>query len=837
MSLHVRYALRQWQRNKVLATVVVLLLGVGTGASTAIFGLVDSLLLKPLPVRNPKNLFLMEKNRKLQVRPDTNFYYAVYKDLCARTDLLSSAIAEQVWDDNSFFPLQNGDDFRMISTEIVSPNYFTSLGIQPFLGRMLEPADPTLTSDLPVVISYQFWRSQFHGDLQVIGRVLRLKNYPFRIVGVVPQQFHSIDIERAPDVRLPISAAPILYGEDVSASHPARPLLFQVLARLNPNVAPAAAGPALTDLIQTGDETVLRSIPLADPKMRPLQDSYIREFVKYRVAFEPAARGVSRLRTQFATALYVLLGAVILLLIAVTANASGLLLARAEQRRTEIAIRASLGASRPQIMRQILTENLMLAFPVVALALAFSATASPILIQELPRARALASSYTTPQIFDAALSPLAAVFAVSVSLCTLMFVAFVSTWRVLAKQVNETLKNYRQGARRSLTGAVLVAVQVSLGVVLTAGAVLMMKTFWNLEHLNPGFDRAGVAEVILGPQAAGYSDAQSAKFVTQLERQVATLPGVRSEAGAWSDIMRGIGMKTTMAPEGVALSKDTFLNTNANLVGPDYFATLGIPFLAGRNLEAGDDVKQPQPVVVNTAFAQHFFPHQNPIGKYLVVGTDGRKPPNEVIVGLVGTAKYRSLREDHPPIVYSLEKPGAGTVIYVRTYGDPANAIGWIRGLMRKMDPRVPIAEAMTMEQKVESTLWEEKLVTVLASFFCITALVLAGAGVYGALDYSVAARRREIGIRMAIGAVARDIVRTVSRGMIFAVAIGAGLGLFAAKLVLIVAHQLLFGVDLLDPAVVTVTLGAMLACALLAAMLPIFRAIKTDPLQALRLE
>lgn len=838
MLLDIRYGLRQLRRNKVLGVVVVLLLGIGIGASTVIFGLVNSLILRSLPVKHPNNLFLIEKNRKQQVRPDTDFYYTVYENLQARKQLLPSIIAEQLWDDNSFFPLENAGSFRMISTEIVSPNYFTSLGVRPFLGRLLEPADPNVTSGVPAVISYQFWRTEFNGDKHVIGHILRLKKFPFRIVGVVPREFHSIDIERAPDVRLPLSAAPILYGQTVYATHPSRPLLFELLARLAPGITPATAGAAVTEVTRTGDESVLRSFPVPDPKMRALQDSYIRSFCNYRVAFESVAHGVSRLRTQFSTALYVLLGAVGLLLLAVTANISGLLLARAEQRSTEVAIRASIGASRVQVMRQFLVEHLLLVLPVTALAIAFSAAVAPILLEQLPRARALVSSYTTPQIFDTEATRWTVLFAIAISLTTLTVTALISTWRILRKQVSEGLKNYAQGGRRSLTGTVLVTMQISLGVVLIAGAVLMMKTFWNLEHLNPGFDRAGVAEVIVGPQSAGYSDAQAQVFLAELQRQMATLPGIRSVASAWSDVMRGVGMKTTMAPEGVALPADTYLNTNANIVSVDYFATLGIPFLAGRNLESGDDAKKPQPIVVNTAFARHFFPHQNPIGKLMVFGTgDGRSAPNGVIVGLVGTAKYRSLREMNPPIAYSLEKPGGGPVFYVRTYGDPAAAIGLIRGLLRQMDPRVPIAEAMTVEQKVASTLWEEKLVTILASFFGVIAVVLAAAGIYGALDYSVAARKREIGIRIAVGAVARDIVTALSRRMMAAVAIGVVLGIIVARLALIAARQLLFGVALLDPLMLTITIGTILGCALLAAMRPIIRAIKTDPLSALRME
>jgi predicted permease len=480
----------------------------------------------------------------------------------------------------------------------------------------------------------------------------------------------------------------------------------------------------------------------------------------------------------------------------------------------------------------------VLVLPVAGLALAFSALVTPFLVHQLPRARALVSSYTTPQILNSGLSGYTALFAVGVSATTLAFVAVFSTLRVLRKPLNEILRSYTQGGPRNVMNVSLIAVQVSLGVLLTTGAVLIMKTFWNLEHVNPGFDRAGIAEVIVAPQSAGYSDAQSALFLIQLEREISILPGVRSVASAWADIMRGVGMKTTVAPAGVQLPENTFLNTSTNFVSANYFATLGIPLFAGRTLERGDEAKKPAPVVINSAFAQRFFERENPVGKFLVFGApDGRKAPNGVIVGVVGTAKYRSLREENPPIAYSLEKPGTGTALYVSTYGNPANAINWVRGLSRKMDPRVPIAEAMTMQEKVESTLWEEKLISILTGFFCVTGLLLAAAGIYGALDYSVAARRREIGIRIAVGAATRDIIRSVGSGMAWAVIIGTAAGLIAANAVLSAARQLLFGVDVLDPVVAATTLAAVLTCALGPALLPLFRAVKTDPVKALRLE
>jgi predicted permease len=371
-----------------------------------------------------------------------------------------------------------------------------------------------------------------------------------------------------------------------------------------------------------------------------------------------------------------------------------------------------------------------------------------------------------------------------------------------------------------------------------AGAVLTATTVWNLEHTNPGFTRADLVELGIDPAPAGYTDTQSRTFRGELERRIAELPGIRSVASSRSEIMRGVGMKTTVSPAGVALPRNTFLNTTVNIVSRQYFATLGIPFLTGRNFQAGDEERRPQPIVVNSAFANLFFPDQNPIGKFMVFGSaDGRKTPDGVIVGLVGTAKYRSLREENPPISYSLDKPGMGGVFYARTYGNPASALGVIRSLVQQMDPRVPITQAATVEEKVQSTLWQEKLLTVFANFFGLIALGLAAAGVYGTLNYSVAARRKELGIRIAMGATAGDIIRTVGGRLGFGIAFGIAMGIIISRQLLAVARQLLFGVDLLNPAVLLITIGAILVCAVLAAMVPTFRAIRMDPAAALRAE
>lgn len=821
-----------------LAGTVVLLLGLGIGANAVIVSIIHALLLKPLPVSDPQNLFSVEKNRRQQVRPDTEFYYPLYQVLSAKRDVFSSVVGEQLLTDRGFFALEGSGAARIVSTTIVSPNYFSDLGVKTVLGRTLRLSDSSMVAGVPAVISYQFWRSEYNADWGVIGRVLRLKNYPFRIVGVLPREFHSFDIELAPDVRLPLPAAPILYGQTVEAAGPHRPLSFELLARLAPGMTRGVAGPAVESALRVEDERLLRSFPQPDPKMRAGWEESIRGFCDYRVALEAAAHGVSKLRTQFSTALYVLLGAAGLLIFAVTANVWGLLLAHMEQRSGEVAVRLAIGATRTRVIKQLLLEYLPLTIPVTALAVSFALLMTPVLIHNLLPVRALRTSHPTPEMLEVQLSGSTMLLTMAVSLACLVVAALASTWRLWRTDIHIDLKTQKTGRASSLTSNALVALQVALSIVLMAGAVLTGRTFWNLEHTNPGFTRADLVEVTVDPVPAGYSEDQTRTFHSELLRRIAELPGVRSAASSWSEIMRGVGMKTTVSPAGVALPRDTYMNTTTNIVSEHYFTTMGIPLLAGRSLQPGDDQKRPQPLVVNTAFAKLLFPGQNPIGKFTVSGTsDGRKAPDGVIVGLVGTAKYRTLREENPPIAYSLEKPGTSSVFYARSYGNAASTLQAIRSLVQQIDPRVPIAQATTVEAKIQGTLWQEKLLTALANFFGLIALALAAAGVYGTLNYSVATRRRELGIRIAMGANGGDVVKSIGGRLGAAVAVGVVAGIVISGQLLAVARQLLFGVNLLDPSVLLLTIGAIVIPTLVAATMPIFRAIQIDPATALRTE
>ncbi len=377
-----------------------------------------------------------------------------------------------------------------------------------------------------------------------------------------------------------------------------------------------------------------------------------------------------------------------------------------------------------------------------------------------------------------------------------------------------------------------VAIQVALSVVLLSAACLMIRTFWILEHLNPGFDRAHIVGFTIDPAHAGYSPEQTAVFLRELRTRVAQLPAVRAVSFSSRGLMRGAGlMQTVSRPRG------PFLMTTVDNVSPAFFEAMGIPLLAGRHLEESDARKEVRPAVINRALARSLFPHENPIGKLVVGGPDNTWPARWMVVGLAGTAKYRSLRELDPPILYTLfrEDSERSVVLYVRTFGDPVRMIGALRKTLEAIDASMPILEARTLEQDVQNSLWQERLVTILTAFFGATAGLLAAVGIYGCLAYSVARRRRELGIRMAIGARTRHVIETVCVRLVWSTVCGIVAGALASFLLLRVMRHLLFGVSPLNPASFAFAAGAVILLGVLAAASPIGRALKTNPANALR--
>jgi predicted permease len=723
-------------------------------------------------------------------------------------------------------------------TQMLAPNYFTEMGVTALLGRVLTEADAKPSTNIPALISFQFWQSRYSGRADILGQSIRLKNYPFTIVGVLPRDFHSVDIEHAPDVRLPISAAPFLEGRAVNDPRgEGYREWFRVLVRMRPSVNPAvierAMGARLGKII--GEEILLRNASLATPDPPTKVESDVKWARDCRLVLEPVGLGISRLRTQFSRALGLLMSGVMLLLITVCANVAGLLLARGEERRKELAVRLSIGASRGRLLGQLMVENLCLAIPGAAAGLLLAYVLAPFVLWVLPPVRSF-DQYASPQILTVTPDLRVLVFAWLALLVSICFFGLLPAWRASRLDLSAELKGAGTQAAHSLSALAPVTVQVALSVLLLASGGLLLRSYWNLQNLNPGFDRAHVVSFTLGLKDAGFSKAQVRTYMAEVEQRVSALPGVRSVAFAARGLMRGAGIKTTLTPQGVNQRSGVFLNTTFDTVTPKYFETLGIPLLAGRNLEAADGDAKPQRILVNRALADLLFPRADPIGQWLVVGNDGSKPPAYQVVGLTETAKFRRMREPPPPTFYAVMTEGDyQLVLYVRTAGNPAGLIRPTEQAIRKLGGRVPLMEVATLEQEVQNSIWQERLVAMLAGFFSAIALLLAGIGLYGTLAYSVVRRRRELGIRIAVGAQVRHILQTVCGRMSWAVVIGMCVGAGVGALALRLTREFLFGVEPFDKLSFAGATLAVLICACLAALIPSWRAIRTNASAALR--
>ncbi len=829
---------RQIIRKPLFSALAILLLSVGIGANVLIFTFVDTLLLRPLPVRNPQNLWMLQALYSEMIYPEVSFSYRQFEELQKRSDLFTAVTAEEAWSEIWAYPLTETGSARLVTTQILAPNYFDELGIKPFLGRVFTPEDGKPSTNVPALLSYQFWQSHYGGRRDVLGQTLRLKNFPFTIVGVLPRDFHSVDIERAPDVRLPISAGPFLEGKQVDDPRGDQSFGFCVLARLKPGVSAAAAQQVIREPLHrfSEREVMERYADYKGPRKSEIIARDEQFIAEERFAFEPVGTGMSGLRTQFSQALKILMAGVIVLLIAVCANVAGLLIGRGEERRKELAVRMSIGASRWRLLRQLTIENLCLAVPGSLLGLFLGYILAPMLLRILPPVRSL-DQFASPPILTVSIDSRVLLFTWLLLVASLCLFGLIPAWRATRLDINGELKGTTRPKSHSLAALMPVAVQVMISVLLLASGALMLRNYWSLEALNPGFDRAHVFSFTLGLDRAGFTDAQANAYQRELESKALQLPGVRSVAFSTLGLMRGSGFKTTVTIPGAVKSERLFMNTSLAAVTPSYFDALGIPLLAGRKLYSTDVNAKLQPVVINRALADSLFPNQNPIGQGIVPGNDGSKSATMTVVGLAETAKFRRLQEPSPPIFYSLlpnAKQGR-LVMFIRTEGEPARVMKAAEQVVRKAGGGVPIIEEQLLEQEVQATIWQEKLVARLAAFFSLIALLLAALGLYGTLAFSVVRRRRELGIRIAIGADFQQIVKTVCGRMSLAVGVGLLAGLFAAAVALRFTKHFLYAVEPLDaPSFIGAAVLA-LACVCLAAVIPCRRAVRTDAATALR--
>lgn len=812
-----RYSVRSLARNPAFSAAIVLLLAFGIGANTLIFTAVDVLLLRDLPVDHPEQLARIQDIHPSGFRPLTPSFPAGLRPLLLEhAKTLEDIVA--AFDDE--LSMDVAGRVETVVAKAVSGNFYRVLGVRPALGRLIVDDDDRAGTTYPVVLSYSFWQRAFAARASVLGETVRLRGIPFTVIGVAPQGFHHLTLESAPDVVIPLAAEALWRTSNPSAWN------LEMFVRVRGGVSMDQASAEVEALYPAlVEDAWSRTTPaLSESERRDLINSEKR----YRAVLDPIPRGVSRLRKQFSTAVEALMGAVGALLMLVCANIAGLMLARGEAARRDIAVRLSLGATRFAVAWQSVADALVLSVLGAVGAMLVARWGGPVLLAFLPARR--------PQNLE--LMPDARVLAFAVGACivTALAMSIVPALHLVRADLSGLMGRGGPRRRRSRLGVALVALQVALSAILLMGGVALVRTLNQLRSADLGVDRRNLVVMTVNPQTAGVKPADEPALVDQIVRRAKTLDGVEGVGVAGFPQMRGIGMKTTVQPTGTPLRDEDFLNTSMDTVSVDFFETAGMRILAGRGFEESDlSESKPTRVVVSQSFARRFFPNMNPLGKTFGTGMNKTAGADDEIVGVVNDIRFRSMREEAPPFFYRATKSFSGFALYVRARGATGPVIGGLRSILASAG--LAPSEVGTMAQDIETSLWQERLIAALASVFAVASAVLVAIGLYGMLAYAVARRTREIGIRMALGARPGHLVRMISIDVLLCVVPGAAVGLAAYAASSRIIAPVLYGVRPLDVPSIAVALGLIVLVAVLASFVPARRAISIEPAEALRQE
>jgi predicted permease len=833
------FGVRMLRKSPGFTAVAILTLALGIGANTAIFSLINAVMLRTLPIRDPQSLLLLRWNA---VRyPDTiasyswggcpnvsndpdyrtpagcSFSYPMFEQIRSKQDIFSGVSA---FAGSNEIHVSMGGQVTMAQVQLVSGAFFSTLGASASAGRLLEPADDLPGAPHAVTLSYAFWQNRLGGDPSVAGKSIVLENTPFIVTGVAAPKFSGLDPGLSMDMWAAISS------QDVLAPHfPKRTaqksLWVQIIARRKPEVS-------VTKAESTTDALFVPGVTSGPGAVFKAADAP-------RVQLLNAARGLVTLRREFSEPLFLLMAAVGIVLLIACANVAGLSISRAMARQQEMAVRFALGATRTRIARQLLTESFLLAglAAVLGIILAYwsSSALAAFLSANWYRPLAIDIHPDTDVLgFTIAVAVLTALlFGLAPSLHCVRFALFPAM-----KGSANVFRSVRGLARQSFSlGSGLVVVQVGLSIIVLSGAGLLVRTLVNLKTQNYGFDAHNVLLFYADPRLTGYKGDRLSLLYREMQDRLSALPGVTSASYSMFPLLSGASMDTQYAPKN---APDAKFSSDVLPVGPHFFETMRIPVLAGRAFVASDFETQakPQLVVVNESLARRLFGQENPLGGELIEhGSEG----SYVVVGVVGDAKYTGLRSGIRPTAYVPHTGGFGAEFELRTAGDPEALLTSIRRVAKQVNGDILISSVKTQIGQINQTLYQERLFAGLSSLFGALALLLACIGIYGLLSYEVTRRTREIGIRMALGAQKHEIRKMVAgRGLLLALA-GAIIGVAGAAGLTRYLETLLYGVKPIDPWVFIGAIILLCLVALLACFNPTRRATRVDPMVALRYE
>jgi predicted permease len=875
-----RFGMRVLVKSPRFALVAILTLALGIGANTAIFSFVAGALMRSLPVSDPQNLLLLKWSAQGKSKHLSSSSYgdcpeersASTSGGCSFSEPLFHEIQLQaIFSDLAAFSgggslalTGNGSASMVDSAQYVSGGYFQTLGVRPNSGRLISSADDTRSASPVAVLSYAYWKSAFSGSPSAVGKTIFLNRVPFTVIGVAEPRFDALSPGNQTQMWLPLSSQMRIDLPWDNRDSDSNFWWLVMVGRTKPGISRGRAQAAVNALFVNA--AVHGAKPVFNAEDNPL------------VSVVPAQAGLTGFTNEIATPIYLLMLAVGAVLLITCANVAGLLLSRAAARQKEMAVRFALGARRGRIVRQLLTESLMLSITGGALGLMFAKWIMTMISAFVAASDGLAGAYALNPGLDARVL----LFTAAVSIFTGILFGLAPALRgtrvdltPALKEVAGNLSSGRSIGRWFSVGNALVVAQVVLTVVVLAGAGLLVRTLQNLRSVDPGFDTRNILTFNIDPTSAGYKRAEVDRFYHDLQNQLAVISGVTSVSYSWVPLL-GRGLWT----QGFALPgkpKDETNEADMLPVGLDFFHTMGIPLRQGREINASDFVVaakdaeasaaqseriaarvktgakgvaeqnnnetatlHPVPVIVNEALVRKYFPQTNPIGirfgDHAATDAEPGASPGWEIVGVVGDAKYSNLRREIAPTIYA-PFTGQGAYFSLRTAANASSFIPQVRSAVAQLDGNLPIDRVKTETQQIEAQLITERLIARLSSFFGVLALLLSCIGLYGLLAYEVARRTREIGIRMALGAHSGNVFRLVIGQALALTLAGAVIGIGAALGVTRFLNSLLYGVKAADPLTLTAVGFLLAAVALLACYIPARRAMKVDPMVALRYE
>jgi len=825
-----RLALRSLRRSPLFATVAILSLALGIGANTAIFTLIDQILLRQLPVKSPEQLvMLFQRGPHNGSNMGSRMHsYPIYQDYQQKAEPLAEVLSRRLVAASVSIDNQT----ERIIAEMVSGNYFSMLGVSPAIGRVFNSKedDQVFMGHPVVVLGYDYWTTRFARDPSVVGKKILVNNYPMQIVGVSARGFAGLDPAESPQIRVPILMKEAMVPDWGWVHMDDRRTRFvQVFGRLKPGYTVESAKAPLQGLFMQ-----IRAYESTLPAAKGWSQYARDQFMKGQLVVESAAMGYSSLRNDFSTPLIVLMCMVGLVLLIACANVANLLIARAFMRQKEIAVRLSLGASRGRLVRQLLVESLTLSFAggIVGLFLAFVLTrgllalipngTQPLLVSPRPDGRILA-------------------FTVALTFVTGIVFGLLPALRASRPDPWTTLKD-TMGSIAGAGGSLflrkgLVTAQVALSFLLLFGAGLFVKSLQNLKTTDTGVALDNLVTFQVAPALSGYDNEKAVQFNRDLLEHLRTAAGVKTAAIASVPILAGNEWDSSTAVEGHTFADGEDQQAFMNAFSPGYFETMRIPLLEGRDFRQSDIVETPTVAIVNRKFAEHFFPGKSAIGKRLGRGGGNNAKLTIEIIGVVGDSLYEGPREGVHRQVF-LPAWGKGSVTYyVRTNIASSSVFNVVRNEVKQLDATMPIYEMKTVEGQLDETLLTDRLVALLSAGFGLLATILASIGLYGVMAFVVARRRKELGIRLALGAQPAVLIWMVMREVLMLLAIGLAVGIPSAMALGRYVSTVLYGIKPSDPWMATSTMVLLTLVSVAAGLIPARRASRIDPILALRYE